>query len=133
LFNRDYQEQHVNKDFVLWLVSHPSEKFPVEALQQSVKIAHEPPQGIKANFRALYCEMEEEYEAQDKKVKRLLFQLALFHSVIVERKKFGPQGWVNSIGWTTGDFLISKQQILGPLKRRSSWGSETRTTARCSS
>ena len=45
--------------------------------------------------RALACFGEETWEASSKQaeLKAIIFSLCYFHSTIVERKKFGPQGW----------------------------------------
>jgi dynein heavy chain len=39
--------------------------------------------------------------------KSICFALAFFHAIIIERKKFGPQGWNRSYPFNTGDLLSS--------------------------
>lgn len=86
----------VHEDFRLWLTSNPSDSFPVSILQSGIKITNEPPKGIKANLKGTYNEFkEEEYEScsKPKEFRKLLFSLAFFHAIILERKKFGAIGW----------------------------------------
>ncbi|KAL8455591.1 hypothetical protein Emag_000586 [Eimeria magna] len=43
--------------------------------------------------------------------KRWLFSLALFHSLILERKRFGSVGWNKSYDWAVADFLVSQRSL----------------------
>lgn len=38
--------------------------------------------------------------------KRWLFALALFHSIVLERRRFGALGWNRSYDWTVFDFRV---------------------------
>ncbi|CDJ52733.1 Dynein heavy chain, related [Eimeria brunetti] len=44
--------------------------------------------------------------------KRWLFSLALFHSIISERRKFGALGWNKAYEWTVFDFRVSQQSLF---------------------
>jgi len=74
----------------------PSQKFPVPVLQSGIKLTNEPPKGLKSNLKRTLNEVnEKEYDAcsKDFEYKKLLFSLAFFHAVILERRKFGSIGW----------------------------------------
>lgn len=113
--------------FRLWLTSMPVDFFPIFVLQTSVKITNEPPTGLKANMVRCFNELtEEEYEAFSDTVmianteedvpkgfafKKLLYGLCFFHSVVLERKKFGALGWNVKYEWNDTDFHVSKQWL----------------------
>nr|XP_012140860.1 PREDICTED: dynein heavy chain 1, axonemal [Megachile rotundata] len=107
-----------HRDFRLWLTSAPSPDFPVSILQNSSKMTIEPPRGIKANmFRAYLTqviEMINFMQSGHPKVtqfKWLVFSLCLFHSVLLERRKFGPLGFNIPYEFTDGDLTICISQL----------------------
>ena len=87
----------LHEDFRLFLTSMPAEYFPASILQNGVKLTTEPPRGIKANLKRSYQELTQEtFESCKKKSetwRKLLFGLCFFHSVMQERRKFGPLGF----------------------------------------
>lgn len=42
----------------------------------------------------------------------MVFALAFFHSVILERRKYGPIGWNVQYQWMNSDFDISEKQLM---------------------
>ena len=103
-----------NSDYRLWLTSMPSLTFPVPVLQSGIKITNEPPKGLKANLKRTYNEIDEpNYEdcTKSKEYKKLLFALAYFHAVILERRKFGAIGWNIAYEWMNSDFMMSQAQV----------------------
>ena len=97
----------MHEDFRLWLTSNPTPKFPIPILQTGIKITNEPPKGIKANLKGQYNDLkEEDYLAckKPREYQKLLFSLAFFHAIILERKKFGPIGWNIAYKWMNSDF-----------------------------
>jgi dynein heavy chain len=105
----------INQDYRLWLTSMPSPKFPVPVLQGGVKITNEPPKGLRANLGRTFQDITEEgYEACAAKpmyFKKMLYGLAIFHAVILERRKFGPIGWNIPYEWMDSDFQVSREQV----------------------
>lgn len=105
----------INPEYRLWLTSSPTKTFPVPILQNGIKITNEPPKGLKNNLARTFHEVKEEfYESCNKPeaFKRMLFGLAFFHAVILERRKFGSIGWNIPYSWMDSDFEISKKQLL---------------------
>jgi dynein heavy chain len=105
----------MNPTFRLWLTSMPSSFFPIPILQNSIKLTNENPTGIRANMLRCYNDIKD-IDLFDKEVSfpectkenayhKLLFGLCLFHSIISERKKFGPLGW--NIKYEFGDIDLS--------------------------
>jgi len=45
--------------------------------------------------------------SHESEFKSILFSLVYFHVVVIEWRKFGPQGWNCSYPYNTGDLTIS--------------------------
>lgn len=93
----DIDKNEVNDNFRLFLSTEPNPKFPITLLQRSVRVTTEPPRGIKKNMERIYYNMPED-KFSDKtefmaNFKKLVFSLAWFHSIIIERRKFKTLGW----------------------------------------
>jgi len=105
----------INPDYRLWLTSMPSPTFPVPVLQNAIKVTNEPPKGLRANVGRTYADLGEDvFEAcpsKPREFKKLLFGLAFFHAVILERRKFGPIGWNIPYEWMDSDFQVSREQV----------------------
>ena len=54
--------------------------------------------------------------AKENEFKSILFSLCYFHAVVVERRKFGPQGWNRSYPYNTGDLTISVNVLYNYLE-----------------
>uniref|UniRef100_A0A7S2RVL0 Dynein heavy chain n=1 Tax=Mucochytrium quahogii TaxID=96639 RepID=A0A7S2RVL0_9STRA len=106
----DYCEAKAfHKNYRLWLSSSPTPKFPLAILQRGLKMTTEPPKGLKANLIRLYNLIpEEEFERceQASKYKKLLFCLAWFHALLLERRKFKSLGWNIPYDFNDADYLI---------------------------
>ena len=53
----------------------------------------------------------ESCENKPDEFKKLYFALSLFHSVILERKKFGAIGWNKPYQWMSSDLETCQQQL----------------------
>ncbi|KAH8862654.1 Dynein heavy chain 6, axonemal [Schistosoma japonicum] len=93
-------------DFRLYLSSMPSKSFPIYVLQNSVKVTNEPPKGLRANLsRAINDISAESFETHvlGGEWRKLVFGICFFHSIVLERKKFGPLGWNISYDFNDSD------------------------------
>jgi dynein heavy chain len=105
----DDEDDHDDKghnDFRVFLSAEPSPKIPLGILQRSIKLTNEPPSGLRANLLRAFMQFNDSvWEASTKQTefKGILFSLCFFHAVIVERKKFGPQGWNRNYPFSLGD------------------------------
>jgi dynein heavy chain len=92
----------------------PTDNFPVPVLQGGIKITNEPPKGLKANLKRTFNEVDEaQYESctKPREYKKMLFAVAYFHAVILERRKFGAIGWNIAYEWMNSDFFMSQSQV----------------------
>jgi len=100
---------NAHPDFRLFLTSDPSNTIPVALLQRSIKLTQEPPPGLKALVkRSWKCFDDNTWDASSKQgeMKSMLFALSYFHAVMVERIKFGPQGWNRKYPFNLGDLTV---------------------------
>merc|ERR1719265_1227179 len=86
----------IDEDYRLWITCEITPRFPIGLLQMAIKVTLEPPMGLKAGLSRTYSTMVTQ-ETIDKidhdKWRTLVFDLAFLHSVVQERRKFGPIGW----------------------------------------
>jgi len=54
--------------------------------------------------------------SKENEFKSILNSLCYFHAVVVERRKFGPQGWNRSYPYNTGDLTISVNVLYNYLE-----------------
>lgn len=103
-----YAVEGSHPNFRLFLSSDPSNDIPIGLLERSIKLTNEPPQGLKQNMkRAFTFFTKEDIEDKDPKIKTILFALCYFHSVMIERRKFGPKGWNMHYPFNMGDLRDS--------------------------
>ncbi|KAL8435557.1 hypothetical protein ACSSS7_002402 [Eimeria intestinalis] len=108
------RKQQVHKDFRLFLTCQPTKILPVGLVKQSIKITTESPSGIRESVMRCFTDLDScgsEDIADCPDYKRWLFSLALFHSLILERKRFGSLGWNKSYDWGVADFLVSQRSL----------------------
>ncbi|KAJ1618499.1 dynein heavy chain and region D6 of dynein motor-domain-containing protein [Pavlovales sp. CCMP2436] len=88
--------QGAHANFRIFLTAMPGGAVPGAILQFSIKLTNEPPSGLKANMlRALNIVDDSLWDNHSRKpeLKAVVFALCFFHSVVCERRKFGPIGW----------------------------------------
>jgi dynein heavy chain len=92
--------------FRLFFTALPSAGFPLGLLQMCTKVTNEPPAGLRAGMVRSYTATvdQEKLERVDSPLWRtLLFNLCFLHSIVQERRKFGPLGWCIPYEFNTGD------------------------------
>jgi dynein heavy chain len=136
----------IDADFRLWLSCEITETFPIGLLQMAIKVTLEPPAGLKAGLARTYSTMVSQ-ELLDKidheRWRTLVYAMCFLHSIVQERRKFGPIGWCvpyeynNSdldacllflekhvaatvivgqpVSWTTVQYMVSEVQYGGRI------------------
>lgn len=98
--------------FRLFLTSEPTSTIPVGLLNRSMKVTSDPPSGLRSNLRLALCTFDrEEYEDFEPRTRGILFSLCYFHAIMLERRKFGPQGTNIQYPFSAGD-LVSSASVL---------------------
>lgn len=87
--------EDLHDDFRLWITAEPHPMFPIGLLQMGIKITNEAPVGMKAGLRASYQWVNQDMldVVNRAEWRQLLFVMCFLHSVVQERRKFGPIGW----------------------------------------
>ncbi|EFO63728.1 Dynein heavy chain [Giardia lamblia P15] len=118
-----------HKDFRLWISSDPTSVFPISVLQTSIKITTEAPSGVRANLQQLYTyidkpilerlQVRDSYhvpqeeqdnmfsmtpDEKDDAYRKLLFGISFYHTLLVERRKFGSLGYNIQYQFTQSDY-----------------------------
>jgi len=87
-------------------------------LRDQRQVTNEPPRGLKANMRRAFACFDQEtleMSPRQNEFKSILFALCFFHGVILERRKFGPQGWNVPYPFNLGDLTISVSVLFNYL------------------
>jgi dynein heavy chain len=74
----------------------------------------EPPQGLRSNLLRTYDVLDNKVlndSNKPKLYKQLLFGFAFFHSIVQDRRKFGPIGWNIPYAFTFEDFDVCQKQL----------------------
>lgn len=104
----EYASEGSHDKFRVFLTSDPSNAIPIGILNRCIKLTNEPPTGLKANLKRAWCSFPKEYiEEADSKTKSILFGLCHFHSILMERKQFGPMGYNMNYPFSMGDLRDS--------------------------
>ena len=104
------QDLEFNEGMRIWLSCEPRNEFPIGLLHQALKITNEPPKGIQASMMKTYSsvinqDMIDKYEF--KEWRNLVFTLSFLHSLVLERRKYGPLGWCIKYDYNNSDLESS--------------------------
>ncbi|XP_025155775.1 dynein heavy chain 8, axonemal [Harpegnathos saltator] len=125
-FILEMEAPHPN--FRVWITTESHKDFPVSLLQMSIKYTYEAPQGVRAGLLATYSGMNQEMLDQCDAAQYipLIYTVSFLHTVVQERRKFGPLGWNIPYEFNLADWLASCMFINNHLndydsKRGISW------------
>lgn len=107
-------------DFRLFLSAEPSHHpIPIAILQRCIKVTNEPPRGMRASMLRAFDNFDEDAlsaSSKETEFHSILFTMCFFHAVVLERRKFGPQGWNIPYPFNTGDLTISMDVLVNYLE-----------------
>ena len=102
-------QTNIHPDFRLWITTEVHESFPITMLQFSVKYTNEPPSGMRAGLERTYGNMSQDFldYCESPFYLPLVYGVSFLHSVVQERRKFGPLGWNIPYEFNSADWLAS--------------------------
>jgi len=91
------KEKVVHENFRIFITCLPTNEFPLSLLQMAIKVTTEPPKGLKAGLARTFSttvnqDFLEKVEPPEK-WRSLVLSLCFLHSIVQERRKFGPLGF----------------------------------------
>lgn len=99
--------------FRIFMSASPVVGFPISLLQRSIKMATEPPRGIKPNFLRMYGNMNKSFTKceKDMEFRKACFGLVWFHAMLIERKKFKTLGYNTLYAFNDSDYQVCEDLI----------------------
>jgi len=103
--------------FRLWITAEPHPQFPIGLLQKAVKFTNEAPAGVQAGIKASYNWLNQDVldSVSEPKWKIMLFALCFMHTIVQERRKFGPLGFNIPYEFSQADLSACVQYIQNHL------------------
>eukprot|EP01041_Mallomonas_annulata_P002980 gene2980-5847_t len=99
-------DSNCSPDFRLFITTEPHKAFSIGLLQMSTKVTNEPPKGLRAGLQRSYTVIVDQDRidrVESSSWRTLTFALCFMHSVVQERRKFGPLGWSVPYEFNDGD------------------------------
>lgn len=99
----------ISPGFRIWITTEPHPEFPITLLQMSLKYTNEPPAGIRAGLKRTYTNLSQDFldYSQSPYYLSLVYSISFLHTVVQERRKFGPLGWNIPYEFNSSDWLAS--------------------------
>lgn len=111
----------VHGKFAVWMTTEPcADKIQNALVERCVKVAYEAPHGVKKNMRRAYDGWRNEHVRRTTGTSdetRSVYALAWFHSIVLERSTYIPQGWSQYYGFNDSDLSATLNVLHKSIRR----------------
>jgi dynein heavy chain, axonemal len=101
----------IHPDFRIWITCEQDKDFPLGLLQMAIKMSFVPPAGIKAGLsRTFNTQINADFLERVEPLERwknAVFAVCFMHSIVLERRKYGPLGFTVPYEFNYGDMESS--------------------------
>lgn len=91
------KDKEVNPDFRLFITCEPNNEFPLGLLQMAIKVSIQPPKGLQASLSRTFSTMINQDFLEKVEPyhqwRSIVFAICFMHTIVYERRKFGPLGF----------------------------------------
>ncbi|KAL0104886.1 hypothetical protein PUN28_016497 [Cardiocondyla obscurior] len=112
-----------NSSTRIWLTTEECYGFYPGLAGLCLKLAYEPPEGVKRNVRKSLQQLRQSQRNSDD-VAATTLVLAWLHATLQERRNFVPQGWIRPYEWNESDLEAAYELVVKDMakERRSQQG-----------
>ncbi|GAB0086567.1 Dynein heavy chain [Sergentomyia squamirostris] len=93
----------------IWMTSADVDSYPINLLQRSIKYTNDPPSSLKASLKITYGNLTQDTLdlSNSKFYIPLIYAISFMHTIVQERRKYGPIGWNTPYEFNYADWLSS--------------------------
>jgi len=100
-----------NSSTKIWLTTEECSGFYPGLAGLCLKLAYEPPEGVKRNVRKSLQQLRQSQRNGDD-VAATTMVLAWLHATLQERRNFVPQGWIKPYEWNESDLEAAYELVV---------------------
>lgn len=105
------KDKEVNPDFRIFITCEPISEFPLGLLQMAIKVSIQPPKGLQAGISRTFSTMinQDFLEKVEpyQNWRNIVFTICFMHTIVYERRKFGPLGFCIPYSFNNSDLEAS--------------------------
>ena len=111
----------VHPNFRVLLSSDPSKEIPENLLARCITLTSEPPSGLQVNLHRAFTSVgQRAFNDMDVRSRSIYFGLCLYHSLMLERRKFGAMGFNRSYPFGEQDLAATTTVLRQQMESASS-------------
>ncbi|XP_032668403.1 cytoplasmic dynein 2 heavy chain 1 [Odontomachus brunneus] len=99
----------------IWLTTEECSGFYPGLAALCLKLAYEPPEGVKRNMRKSLQQLRQTQTNNDGAVAVMV--LSWLHATLQERRNFVPQGWIRSYEWNDSDLEAAYELVIKEMAK----------------